>query len=124
MLSGSGDDLRGCRRRGRSLAPIFCGLTKRVFYINKIQPHTVQQPLIRINSNMAREVPRRQRARVDVRCSNPPSPQAARVPQTILDTLHRAQLLADAHTYTGKMSQKELFKIYNIAKSTGYMVLK
>jgi hypothetical protein len=112
------------KESGRSLAPIFCGLTKRVFYINKIQPHTVQQPLIRIDSNMAREVPRRRRTRVDVPCSNPPSPQAARVPQTILDTLRRARLLADAHIYIGKMPQKELFKIYNIAKSTGYKVLK
>jgi hypothetical protein len=108
----------------RSLAPIFCGLTKRVFYINKIQPHTVQQPLIRINSNMAREVPRRRRARVDVPCSNPPSPQAARVPQTILDTPRRARLLADAHAYACKMPRKELFKIHNTAKSTGYKVLK
>jgi hypothetical protein len=58
----------------RSLAPIFCGLTKRVFYINEFQLLTVQQPLIRINSNMAREVPRRRRARVNVPCANPPSP--------------------------------------------------
>jgi hypothetical protein len=73
---------------------------------------------------MAREVPRRRRARVDVPCSNPPSPQAARVPQTVLDTLHRSRLLADARAYAGKMPWKELFKLYNIAKSTGYKVLK
>jgi hypothetical protein len=108
----------------RSLAPIFCGLTKRVFYINEFQLLTVQQPLIRINSNMAREVPRRRRARVNVPCSKPPSPQAARVPQTVLDTPLRSRLLADARAYAGKMPRKELFKLHNIAKSTGYKVLK
>jgi hypothetical protein len=106
------------------LAPIFCGLTKRVFYINEFQLLTVQQPLIRINSNMAWEVPSCRRARVDVPCSNPPSPQAARVPQTVLDTPRRSRLLADARAYAGKMPRKELFKLYNIAKSTGYKVLK
>jgi hypothetical protein len=73
---------------------------------------------------MARKVPRRRRARVDVSCSNPPSPQAARVPQTVLDTPRRSRLLADARAYAGKMPQKELFKLHNIAKSTGYKVLK
>jgi hypothetical protein len=108
----------------RSLAPILCGLTKRVFYINEFQLLTVQQPLIRINSNMAREVPRRRRARVGVPCANPPSPQAARVPQTVLDTPRRSRLLAEARAYAGKMPRKELFKLHNIAKSTGYKVLK
>jgi hypothetical protein len=73
---------------------------------------------------MAREVPHRRRARVDVPCLNPPSPQAARVPQTVLDTPRRSRLLADARAYAGKMPRKELFKLHNIAKSTGYKVLK
>jgi hypothetical protein len=56
--------------------------------------------------------------------SNPPSLQAARVPQTVLDTLRRSRLLIDARAYTDKIPRKELFKLYNIAKSTGYKVLK
>jgi transposase len=57
-------------------------------------------------------------------CLNPPSLQAARVLQTILNTPRRSQLLVDVRAYTGKIPQKELFKLFNIAKSTGYKVLK
>ncbi len=73
---------------------------------------------------MAREVPSRRRARVGVPCSNPPSPQAARISQTILDTPRRLKLLADARAYADKMPRKELFKIHNIAERTGYKILK
>jgi hypothetical protein len=73
---------------------------------------------------MARKVPRRWCAYVDVSCLNPLSFQATRVPQTVLNTPRRLQLLADAHAYAGKMPWKELFKLHNIAKSTGYKVLK
>jgi transposase len=59
-----------------------------------------------------------------VPCLNPLSLQAARVPQTVLDTPRRSRLLVDARAYAGKMPRKELFKLYNIAKSTGYKVLK
>jgi hypothetical protein len=80
----------------------------------KLQPHTAQQPLIRINSKMARESPRRRRARADVPCSNPPSPKPARISRTILDTPRRSKLLADARAYVGKMPQKKLFKTHNV----------
>jgi hypothetical protein len=73
---------------------------------------------------MASEVPRRRRARVDVPCSNPPSPQTARISQTILDTPRRSKLLADARAYAGKIPRKELLKIHNIAERTGYKILK
>jgi hypothetical protein len=73
---------------------------------------------------MARESPRRRRARANVSCSNPPSPKPARISRTILDTPRRSKLLADARAYAGKMPRKELFKIHNIAERTGYHILK
>jgi hypothetical protein len=73
---------------------------------------------------MARQSPCRRRARVNVPCSNPPSPKPARVSRTILDTPRRSKLLADARAYAGKMPRKELFKIYNVAERTGYYILK
>jgi hypothetical protein len=73
---------------------------------------------------MARELPRRRRARVDIPCSNPPSPQATRISQTILDTPRRSRLLADARAYAGKLPRKELFKLHDIAERTGYKILK
>ncbi|KAF7502461.1 hypothetical protein GJ744_011299 [Endocarpon pusillum] len=73
---------------------------------------------------MTTEIPRRRRAAADTICSNPPSPQAPRAPQTILDTPRRTKLLADARAYAGKMPRKELFKIHNIAERTGYKILK
>jgi hypothetical protein len=90
----------------------------------KLQPHTARQPPIRINSKMARESPRRRRARADVPCSNPPSLKPARISRTILDTPRRLKLLVDARAYVGKMPRKELFKIHNIAERTGYYILK
>jgi hypothetical protein len=73
---------------------------------------------------MARELPRHRRARADIACSNPPSPQAARTSQTILDTLRRSRLLTDARAYVGKLPWKELFKLHNIVERTGYKILK
>ncbi|KAF7507258.1 hypothetical protein GJ744_010816 [Endocarpon pusillum] len=73
---------------------------------------------------MATEIPRGRRAPANSVCSNPPSPQAPRGPQTILDTPRRLKLLADARTYAGKMPRKELFKIHNVAERTGYKILK
>lgn len=99
-------------------------LPERVVHINNLQPHTVQQPLIQINLNMAREVSRRRRARVDVPCSNPRLPRPPGSLKLFL-ILHVVQkLLANARAYAGKMPQKELFKIHNIAKRTGYKILK
>lgn len=73
---------------------------------------------------MAIELRRRRRAPADSVCSNPPSPQAPRAPQTILDTPRRSKLLADARAYAGKMPRKELFKTHNVAQRTGYKILK
>ena len=73
---------------------------------------------------MAIELPRRRRAAADSVCSNPPSPQAPRAPQTILDTPRRTKLLTDARTYADKMPRKELFKIHNVTERTDYKILK
>ena len=73
---------------------------------------------------MATEIPRRRRAPANSVCSNPPSPQAPRAPQTILDTPRRTKLLADARAYADKMPRKELFKIHNVVQRTGYKILK
>jgi hypothetical protein len=88
----------------------------------KLQPHTAQQPQIRINSKLARESPRRRRARVNLPHSNLPSLKPARISQTILDTPRRSKLLADTRVYAGKMPRKELFKIHNITERTGYYI--
>ncbi len=55
---------------------------------------------------------------------DPPSPAPSRTPKTILDTPRRARLLADARHTAGKLPRTELFKIHNIAKRTGYRILK
>jgi hypothetical protein len=89
----------------------------------KLQPHTAQQPLIRISSKLVRDLPRRRRARGGAPCSNPPSPQPASVFQTVLDTPRRSKLLAEARAYAGKMPRKELFKIYNVTERTGYKII-
>ena len=85
---------------------------------------TIPPPQVRINSKMARELPRRRRAPADGVCSNPPSPQAPRAPQTMLDTPRRARLLADARLTAGKLPRTQLFKIHNVANRTGYRVIK
>ncbi|ERF71210.1 hypothetical protein EPUS_07893 [Endocarpon pusillum Z07020] len=56
---------------------------------------------------MARELPRRRRAPADGVYSNPPSPQAPRAPQTMLDTPRRARLLADARLTAGKLPHND-----------------
>jgi hypothetical protein len=42
----------------------------------------------------------------------------------MVDTPQRVQLLNDVHSTAGKMTQKELFELHNIAKATGYQILK
>ncbi|KAF7508215.1 hypothetical protein GJ744_009512 [Endocarpon pusillum] len=42
----------------------------------------------------------------------------------MLDTPRRARLLADARHTAGKLPRTQLFKIHNIAKRTGYRILK
>ena len=73
---------------------------------------------------MTTELPRRRRAKANLVCSNPPSPQPTRTAQTILDTPRRTKLLTDAKAYAGKITRKELFKRHSIAERTGYKILK
>ncbi|KAF7503658.1 hypothetical protein GJ744_003387 [Endocarpon pusillum] len=42
----------------------------------------------------------------------------------MLDTPRRARLLADARHTAGKLPRTQLFKIRNVAKRTGYRILK
>ena len=55
---------------------------------------------------------------------DPPSPAASRTPKTMLDTPRHARLLADAHHTAGKLPRTQLFKIYNVSKTTGYQIIK
>jgi hypothetical protein len=50
--------------------------------------------------------------------------KSPREPKTIVDTPRRVRLLADAQSTAGKLTRKELFKLHDIAKTTGYRILK
>jgi hypothetical protein len=52
------------------------------------------------------------------------SPTSPRASRTIINTPRRVRLLADAHSTAGKMTRKELFKLYGIGKMAGYQILK
>jgi hypothetical protein len=46
--------------------------------------------------------------------------KAPRKANIMIDTPHYVQLLADTQATTGKMTRKELLKLYSIAKTTSY----
>ena len=50
--------------------------------------------------------------------------KAPRQSNMMVDTPRRIRLLCDAQATAGKMTRKELFKAHNIAKATGYQILK
>jgi hypothetical protein len=52
------------------------------------------------------------------------SPSSPRKLKTIVDTPRRVKLIRDAQATAGKLPQKQLFRIHNIAEATGYRILK
>ena len=91
-------------------------------------PHLIlfitQQPLTFNSSKMARVQSIRRKVCWKSPISDPPSPASPRRPNTILDTPRWTRLIADAKATAGSLPCTQLFKIHNVAKQTGYWILK
>jgi hypothetical protein len=123
-----GQEYRSCQ--GRTGPEDRSHVTKFMIVLAHLHHHFHFQNLVappfrlRINYKMAktRKTTRKTCRQPDSSISM--SPSSPRKSKTIVDTPRRVKLIRDAQATADKLPRKQLFRIYNIAKATGYQILK